>query len=769
MVAGALLAGAGFVQVFPVLPPVAASVLLLLLGLWLYHFGDMRRALGAALVGIAWTSLFAAHQLSARLPSSLAGTDTIVEGRVLDLPRHEDDALRFDFFIESAPAGVPIRGRVRLGWYGGAPRELEPGSRWRLAVRLKPVTGTLNPGTRDSERQAFAQRILATGYVREPRSARVLAAGGGVDALRDRLSAAIGRALPDGRARFVQALAVGDTRGLGQRDWEVLRATGLTHQIAISGFHVGLVAGLGSLLASALYRLLPGLGRRLPRPQGSALAALLMACAYTALAGFALPTVRTLLMIAVLLLARLLRRPQRARDGFALALVGIVLFDPLSVLAPGFWLSFAGVGWLIWCLPRADGVSMARGFLRAQLVAMLALLPLTAWFFGQVSVPGPLANMLGVPLISLVVVPLALAGLLAQPVSPALAAWLWQLSATTMQALWQLLETMASWHAATVWLPEPSLLAVALACIGAAWCLLPRVAPGRALACLLFLPLLWPQRDLPEPGEVQVQVLDVGQGLAVLVSTARHRLLYDTGAGAMRGAELPESAAVSPLRALGVTRLDLVLISHGQPDHAGGLDAVLRAWPGTRVLGPEGWARPGMGLCEAGQHWHWDGVDFRVLHPPALFPYLRNDSSCVLRIEAGGHVALIPGDIGRPVEARLVGREAALLKADLVLVPQHGSRRSSSPEFIHAVAARWAVFSVGQGNRSGLPKADVVQAWRDAGAQTLTTTGSGFLEFRLGPAGAELRGARRIERPRYWREPAGTGSGYATGTATANR
>jgi competence protein ComEC len=770
-VAGALLAGVSVVQLCPGLPPLAVSALVLALALaaW-WRFGrPAPRLLAAACAGAAWAALFGAWAMSQRLPAALDGIESTVQGQVLGLPRHDDDSQRFDFRIDAgAPAGLRGR-RVRVGWYGqGAPR-VQAGSHWQLLLRLRRPRGVLDPGGSDAEKAALVQGVAALASVREPRRARLLRNGEGVDALRERLSQRIEAALPEGRARFVQALALGDTRALTATDWEVLRATGLTHQIAISGFHVGMVAAAAALLALAAFRLFPAWGRRVPAVQGAALCALAAASGYSALAGFALPTVRTLLMIAAVACARLLRRAHGVVDGLALALVAVLALDPLSVLAPGFWLSFAGVGWLLWCLPASKSAAPVRGFLLAQAVATIALLPLTAWFFGQASLPGPVANLVGVPAISLGVVPLALLGLLAWPVSHAAASGCWQAAAGLMQWLWVVLEAIAAWPPALTWLPEPRLLAVALACVGAAWLLLPRALPGKELAVLLFLPLLWPALDRPARGEVDIEVLDVGQGLSVLVRTRGHALLYDAGAGGAVGPDFGESVVVPALRALGLRRLDVLLLSHGDADHAGGAPAVRRAFPHARVLGVEGWALPGMGLCRDTQHWSWDGVDFRVLHPPPWFPYLRNESSCVLRIEAGGHVALLPGDIGKQVEARLLHLHADALRAELLLVPHHGSRNSSSGDFVATVAPAWAVASTGAGNRFGLPKAEVVARYTDSGSAFLDTAQEGALGFRLGTRGPSLRAARRRDAPRYWRERPPGGAGYAIGEATMNR
>jgi competence protein ComEC len=767
-VAVALLAGVSCVQVFPWLPPYWLSALLLVAGIALFWRNDAIRAIGACLVGIAWACVIGQVVMQQRLPVSQSGSDFRIEGRVLGLPQKEDESVRFDFRIENGPDGAPVGEKVRLGWYGQGAPQIEPGSRWQLTARLKRPRGVLNPGGMDFEKNALAQRIAATGYVREPHSARLLSNGRGIDAWRDRLSRTIALSLPEGRGRFVQALAIGDTRELSAEDWETLRATGLTHQIAISGFHVGMVGGFGALLMLGCYRLWPTLGRRLPRPQGAALAALVFAFGYTALAGFALPTVRTMLMIAAVLIAKLLRRAQSGRESYALALIAVLVFDPLSVLAPGFWLSFIGVGWLLWCLPRQRDGGWLRPFFEAQGVAVLGLLPLTVWFFGQASLPGPVANLIGIPVISLAVVPLALIGMLLLPISPGAAAFFWQMSAAVMDLLWSLLERIAHWPAAMLWLPEPSLLALALACIGAFWLLLPRAVPGKLLAALLFLPLLWPELHLPAPGQAEIDVIDVGQGLSVLVRTTHHRLLFDAGPASPRGLDFGEAAVVPSLRALGVNGLDTLLISHGDNDHSGGMEAVRRAFPGVRTLGVEGWARPGMGLCQMKQAWRWDGVNFRVLHPPPLFPYMKNESSCVLRVEAGGRVALLPGDISRHVEARLLREQRPQLNADLLIVPHHGSLTSSSEPFIAQVSPRWAVMSTGADNRFHLPRQEIVERYLQSGAEVMDTAQTGALRFRLDAIGAELLSSRRQDLRRYWREQgAGTSGGSRPPSAQA--
>ena len=759
----------------PILLPWLVSVCLLLGGGWLAWRGGRPRLLGMLLCGLGFTGLHAAHALDLQLPPSLENKVLTVSGRIDDLPVHESRRTRFEFVVDDDQAQpAELRGtRLRLGWFDDdrqARDVVRAGSRWRLPLRLHPPQGLRNPGGNDGEKQALAARITATGYVLEPALAEPLSPPAGIAAWRERGSLHIARAVPSQTSRFVRALALGDTRGLDDDDWARLRASGLTHLIAISGFHVGLVAGFFALLAAAFWWILPGLCRVLPRPFAAGLGAVIGAFSYAAITGFALPTLRTAVMIAVLVIARCARRHQRLADSLGLACVVLLLLDPLSVLGAGFWLSFAGVAWLLWCLPvdAKGGVGvMLRGFLGAQAVATLGLLPLTVVLFGQASFAGPFANLMAVPWWSLVVIPLALLGLLLDSLHAGWGDAFWQWAAWCFDVLWPILRATADSPLAMAWLPEPRWFALPLALLSAFWLMLPRGMPGKPLALLLWLPLLWPARDLPRHGEAQLVVIDVGQGLSVLVRTASHSLLYDMGPATRDGYDAGERAVVPSLRALGVHVLDAAVVSHGDNDHAGGWGAVARAFPVLAMLAPDGSPTPGIGNCQAGQVWEWDGVRFRVLHPTRWFPYLGNESTCVIRIETAHGSVLLTGDMGEVIEQALEKRAPWDLRNDVVLVPHHGSAGSSSGDFIEATGARLAVVSSGAGNRFGHPKPAVVQRWCDSGAEVVDTARSGALRIWLGPDGLQMQ-ERRASQRRLWdaaqRRNGNAGLCYASGT-----
>jgi len=764
----AILAGAVLVQGLPVLPPRWLDALLAVFALAGFLACVRWRKLAwwwllPLVVGaFAWTAWRADLAMQARLRHALEKQDVLVTGTVEQLPQARDGSTRFEFDVSQAEfegRAVPIHGRVRLSWYASrrnAVPAIRPCSKWRLRVRMKRPHGLVNPGGMDFERSALQKGIIATGYVREDPANALLTHGACVDGLRARIATAIAAALPDDihAARLLRALSVGDERALDEHDWQVVRATGISHLIAISGFHVGLAAVFGAWLVRLAWWVFPSLGLRLARPLAEAAVAFPAALAYGALAGFGLPTTRTLLMIAVVAGWRLLRRGGGFGEGFGLALAAILIVDPLSVLSAGFWLSFAGVALLAWTLARDGGW---RGHLKeiglAPLLMTLALLPLTVWFFGQASLVAPLANLVAVPFVSFVIVPIDLAA------CALLFAWPWagrlllHACAHLVDALWWILLHLASWPAAMQYLPETSSLAFALACVGAVWLLAPRGVPARALGLLALLPLCWPRTALPADGAFRATVVDVGQGLSVLVRTRSHALLVDAGARYPSGFDLGEAAVVPTLHALDVTHLDGLIISHGDNDHSGGAVSVLSAYPDTPVWGGEPARGPvPMRQCAAGQHWRWDGIDFRMLRPPAPVTVQGNDAGCVLLVSGAGGRLLLPADTSSKVEpdiARAVPSGAPLV----LLAPHHGSKTSSSVAYLQALQPRLAIASTGYLNGYHHPAPEVVARYASLGIPLLNTPETGAVRIAFpvdAPPG--ILSEERIRQSRYWRE-----------------
>lgn len=756
-----MLAGVLSVQWLPVLPPRWLLALPFILAVLLAWKVSRLRWLAMVLLGVAWACWRGSAAMDARLPAEWEGQDFSVIGHIKGLAQTGTDATTFLFQIDQARhAGRPVswHGLARVSWYGTPPSTLEPCSRWQLLLRLRRPRGMINPGGADSERSALARGIDAVGYVRDDSSNQQQAlAFVCLDRLRASLSADIQARVHDTHdAALVRAFTVGDTSGLSTHDWDVARANGVSHLIAISGFHVGVAAIFGVWLCGLIYLLKPSLALRWPRVQAQSMAALLLAFAYAGLAGFGMPTVRTVLMIAAVALARSSRRASGAMHALALAMIAMLLVDPLAVLEAGFWLSFVGVGFLILCL-QSHGRGL-RAFLHeltvGQIVMTVALLPLTLWFFGEASLVGALSNLVAVPFVSFVIVPCALMGLLLLLTVPPLATPLLWLAGKLAHAQWWLLEQTANWPGAHWFLPAVQPWALVLAVAGAAWLFMPRGVPPRAFGVLLFLPLLWPARQAPETGAFQAWVLDVGQGLSVIVRTRHHALVYDTGARYPSGFDLGEAVVIPSLYALGIDQLDTLMVSHADNDHAGGAAAVAEAFPAARRYGGEP-DRMNIAVeqCLAGQAWEWDGVRFRVVSPATVGAAMSdNDRSCVLLVEGTGGRLLLTGDIASNTEPRVAA--AVGPGPRLVLqVPHHGSRTSSSPAFIAAIQPELAVVSAGWRNRFGHPRPEVLQRYAQAGVPVLNTALAGAVQIDF-PANAPafVTARWRLRERRYWRE-----------------
>lgn len=779
----AFAAGIIALQMQPELPPVWLWALGgLLLALPALRWRNALAARGLLLVacfalGFAWAGWRAELRLAEELPGAWEGRDVEIIGVVASLPQDFSQGSRFEFDVErwlTAPdrmypwgAEAVVPQRIMLSWYQGR-RDgeaferppLRPGERWQLTVRLKRPHGNANPNGFDYEAWLLERDIRATGYVRQNPAQRldemVWRPSYIVERLRHQVRASFAAMLPADRypwAGILVALVVGDQKAIQGDLWTTFNRTGTTHLMSISGLHVTMVAALFGLLIGALWRRVPALALRLPAQRAAVLAGCLAAFFYILLAGFAVPAQRTLYMLLVAALAQSSGRSVAPSRTLALALLVVLLIDPWAVLAAGFWLSFGAVGALLYVgaavvgeAGRGGNGGSWREKLRAwgvvQWTATLASLPVLLLVFQQFSLVSPLANALAIPVVSFIVTPLALLA--------AVIPW-WPIAAlahTVLGWLMVFLEWCAAWP---VWLaPAPPLWAAIIAGLGVAICLLPRGMPGRLLGVALLLPaIFWPVERPPE-GEAWVTVLDVGQGLAAVVRTRDHTLLYDPGPLYSAESDAGQRVVVPYLRALGINKVDVLMVTHRDSDHAGGTGSVKAALAVGKVV--SSLTEIDGELCSNGQHWDWNGVQLTVLHPE-MDDYVEkrksNNLSCVLRIDAGGKRMLLTSDIEARDEVALLQRDPVALKADVLLMPHHGSRTSSTPAFIAAVGAPEVVIPVGYRNRFGHPKADVVERYAVTGANLWRTDRDGALRVSLSEGGATL-GAWRTEHRRYW-------------------
>lgn len=762
-----------------------------------------RRAQGAAVLAIGLMALMASWgatewraslRVAQVLQPALEGQDLQVVGTISGLPDVELQGTRFVLAIESvARPGLPpspvsgsgVPPRVRLTWWRGAdgarlwqapPEPLQAGQRWAFTVRLKRPHGLANPQGFDAERWLFEQGIGATGHVRVTSTASAQrledAACCGVSrlrqALRDRLAAAVD---DPARAGVLAALMVGDQAAIDPADWSTFQATGVAHLMSISGLHVTMWAWMAAGLCQALWRRRVRWHRWMAAPQAGRLGGLLAATAYALLAGWGVPAQRTVVMLAVVvaLTSGGCRWPARWVLGTAAAVV--VAFDPWALGQPGFWLSFVAVGLLMasdpatgpptpgptppgraWRRVLWDG---AGAGLRAQAIATVGLAPLTLVFFQQISTVGFVANLLAVPVVTLLITPLVMAGALLPP--------LWWLADAVLAGLMAALQALAAWPAAVWHVAVAPAWALAAGLLGGAVAVMPLPWRLRLLGVPLMLPLLWPSVPRPAPGQFELVAVDVGQGTAVLVRTRAHLLVFDAGPAWGPGSDAGARVLLPLLRARGERRIDRLMLSHRDTDHTGGAGALLAGLPVGALhtaLEPghplrEAPGGPAHQTCEAGQRWHWDGVDFEVLHPApgrvdeAAAPARANTVSCVLRVASPQGSVLLTGDIEAAQEATLVQSLGPSLRSDVLLVPHHGSRTSSSEVFLDAVAPRIAVVQAGYRSRYGHPAPAVMRRY---GARSIAVVRSDTCGAWTWPAGAHptLGLCTRGEAPRYW-------------------
>jgi len=720
------------------------------------------------LAGVLWASWRAELILAESLPPALEGMDLQVEGRIADLPSPTERGVRFRFHVHQAwHAARPVQmpKRILLTRYRQGP-PLRVGDAWRFTVRLKQPHGFQNPGGFDYEAHLLQQRIRATGYVRDDRSAQRLddahtsadvPVSIRLNRARQQLSERIQRLMDGHRfTALVTAFANGDDDAIPDDQWQVLSRTGTGHLVAISGMNIGLVAGLAYFLVRLLWA---GLGRAalwIPAPRIASGAALLAALMYAALAGFAIPTQRALVMLIIVLAAMQSGRKLAASSVLALAMLAVLLVDPLSVLAAGFWLSFAAVAVIVLVVRTERGQGWPHRLLawgRLQWAIAIGLLPLLLYLFQQTSVVGPFANLAAIPVIEIIVIPATLLGIAAEQFLPdVVAAFLLAVAAGAIEGLWPLLEALARLPVA-IWAQHaPPIWALATSLVGVLLLLAPPGFPARWLGIVWLLPLLLARPPGPSAGEIWLTLLDVGQGLSAIIRTSSRVWVFDTGARFSARLDAGRAVIVPFLRYHGISRIDTLIVSHGDNDHIGGSASLLAEIPVSAIYSGVPSRIPGAQDCRAGQQWELEGVRFEILHPGDDPKLKGNNRSCVLRIAGPHGRILLPGDITVRAEHQLVRTHVDQLRADLLVVPHHGSKTSSSDIFLDTIAPRYALFPVGYRNRYRHPDPGVVRRYLERDIRLADSAESGAIEIRFTADGIHLT-RYRVAHRRYWHRP----------------
>ncbi len=742
------------------LPMICALIVSLLIRHRLIFYSSI-----AFVLGIAWASGHAWWQLRDDLQPEIEGRDIAVTGIISSIPQHEYYGVRFTFSTEQS--AVPVPSTLQISWYSqNAP--VHAGERWRLMLKLKRRHGFANPGSFDSEAQLFRDGIGATGYVRElqdnsnsnSNDNRWLGIASGNNLLRIRAALAerISAAIPGSTMQGVmRGLAVGDQQAISNEQWQVFARTGISHLIAISGSHIGMVALLFAWMGGWLVYLPMAQRWRLTKQDFQAAFGLPAALGYSLLAGMSIPTQRTLIMLGVFFIVRVLRREVNVWHSYGLALLLVTLIDPFAPMAVGTWLSFGAVAVIL--LNQQGRLGHAHGsreFFTIQAVVTVGLVPLLVSAFGSLSLISPWINLLAIPVFTFFLVPSVLIGSTLLLMYSPLGTWWLSHLAVIMNALYDALQSAAHLSLATWYVPQSPLWAMCLLGMGAMVMILPLLWPMRMCGLLCCLPaLLWQPQHLPE-NSFELTVLDVGQGLSLVIRTASHVLIYDTGPKFQSGTDTGALVVLPYLRSLGVRSIDTVMVSHGDDDHAGGMQSVSQGMPVQRwLLGPSVstehlFTQAPPQRCQQGQRWQWDGVQFEVLYPNEdADQSQRNNTSCVLRIHAAGGSALLMGDAEAPVEQQLVNANM-IAPTTVVVAGHHGSRTSSTPELVNATHAQQVIFSAGYRNRWNFPKPEVAAAWKKSGARTHSTIDAGAITIKILPSEVQSIQWYRESQRHYW-------------------
>ncbi|HST02745.1 MAG TPA: DNA internalization-related competence protein ComEC/Rec2, partial [Usitatibacter sp.] len=695
----AFVAGSWWLQHEARLPPLDvlpfAAILLLATALVPLRRTSLRMVLAAAaglLAGYGWAAFRADSRLADALPVSQEMRDVKVEGAIEQLPQLLPGARRFVFDVERVlTPGARVPATISLSWYGeegedAKPPPLAAGDRWRFTVRLRRPRGLANPHGFDLEPWALERGIRATGYVRaKPEPLRLEPrAEGWVYTLhrwrgeiRDRMFLE----LADARLRgVIAALAIGDQDSIAPDDWEVFWRTGVGHLMSISGLHITMLGALAAAAAYFVWVRIPLLVLAWPARKAAAVVGVAAAFGYCLMTGYAVPAQRTVLMLAAMAACVIADRHVSPSRVLALAALAVLGVDPWAAISPGFWMSFGAVAAILYAMGlRAGRGGKLAAALAEQAAVTLGMLPLLVALFQQVSLVSPIANAFAIPVVSLVVVPLSIAGAFLGVGA--------LLQAAHLIMTWVMvpLEALAGLPAAMLESHEPAAWTVAAAFAGCLWLLAPRGVPLRSAGFAWIAPMFLVLPAAPAPGEAWLDVLDVGNGLAVVVRTANHVVVYDTGPSWSGDADSGNRIVVPFLRGEGLSHLDGVVVSHADDDHSGGAASIaLLRDPGWLLSSlpprhPLQAAFPESHRCEAGQRWSWDGVTFSVLHP-AVAIYAEagrrkeNDRGCVLRVATGGASMLLAADVEARSEREMLSRDGGALGSTVLLVAHHGSK-----------------------------------------------------------------------------------------------
>ncbi len=770
-----LLLGAALLLFVSGLLPQSMLIILFVLSIGLFFYSyqnknNKAKYLSMFILGFAYASINASFVQSSVVNDEHEGKDIVVTGVIDTVPQikkfttrkgKEITNAKFVLHVEKAESyGEPIGylKRIQLNWYNPK-QKIKAGQRWQFITRLKKPIGFANVGGFDYERMLFSRHIGATGYVYKGYSAK-LSMGSSIvawnDVLRESIINKLNSVLPKSNFNgIIKAVATGYRSDISKQQWSGLLTSGTNHLVAISGLHIGLIAALAFFLFKSIWWAIPSLRLKVAPIYIGAIAAIIAALTYSALAGFSIPTQRAVLMVVIFMVGILFKKITRSESILALALACVILIDPLSVLMPGFWLSFAAVV-IILITVRVSKQSFGwKGkmlcWIRIQCAISIGLAPLTLLFFDRVSLVAPLVNLIAVPLFSSVIVPAIFIAMMLMFLSPQLSGFLFACVQWLLEKFWVIIDFVDGVECATFSCSRSVTIAIVLILLIGTYAFYFRRWLVLGLIPILGLLIIFTGIKL-QPGEFEVNFFDVGQGNAILVTTTNHQLLYD--AGPSKGIDAGESVIVPYLAAKGISRIDRFVVSHADNDHAGGAKAIVDAVRVDQITVGEHLDGINFSIehCYAGQKWNWDGVEFSFIYPFKNKKIQEgNDASCVLLVKSKYGSLLLTGDISKVVEKKLLRYyKNKQLDIDIVSVPHHGSKGSSSKRFINGTSPQYAVVSSGYRNRYKFPKQTVVNAYTKGGATLVNTADSGMITIMVGEEGILAPKQYRHESHRIW-------------------
>jgi len=732
--------------------PNAAWLLLfpiVLLGL--YFARSWLKLMFALVLGFIWVFghvLFFQHNT---FPAEFEGKEILVEGTIASIPKLTDRSTQFNFKTKFNSKDYLIK----LSWYEKLYRPPQAGESWRLLVKLKRPHASMNPGGFDYERNLYRKGISATGYVRRNDVNQPLTDDIGsnlsntIVKLRQSISNSLRKDL-QGKPHqgVIEALAIGDRNRITTKEWDVLIRTGTIHLVAISGLHIGLVAGFAFFLIRALASRLSFILKRMPAQVPAAVVAIVAAFIYALLAGFTIPTQRAFLMVCVVMISLIQRRSVPASNIISFSLLVILLFDPMSVLDVGFWLSFGAVTIILFAsIGRLKPPTALISMSKIQFVIAIGMLPLMLLFFQRLSLAAPIANLVAVPLVSFITVPSTLLATITIDILPSLSNGLFFIAVESLKWLWVMIDWLSVQPWAVVDTRVVSTWSLVLAIVGAIYLLMPRGMPARWTALLLFLPALLGNRTDLNQGELNITLIDVGQGLSILLQTQHHSLVFDAGPRYSSSFDAGKNIVIPFLKSQGILEVDTLIVSHGDNDHSGGANAILKNLSVKKVISGANrkrWHNDKAIPCRSGQSWQWDNVHFEILHPQSDKFEGGNNQSCVLQVRVGDRVVLLPADIERATEQLLIKQYGNKLKSHILIAPHHGSKTSSSQAFLEQVAPEMVLISDGYRNRYRFPHSSVIKRYAAKNITWLETQHSGAISVLVTPS--------RVSEPIRWRE-----------------